>query len=194
MDWLATGVAVFLASTVEVVEVVTIVLALGLTRGWRSPLIGVGAATVVLAIVTALVGPALARWVDLHVLAVVVGFLLLVFGLQWLRKAIRRASGHKLLNDEDALFETKRAQAAAAPMRRRASLDWFAFTVAFKGMLLEGLEVVFIVLTIGAAGGRLGLAAAAAGSAAVIVGAAGVVARHPLPSPEQSEGSPSVSC
>ena len=180
MDWLATAVAVFLASAVEVVEVVTIVLAVGITRGWRSTLLGVGSATLLLAAVTALVGTALARWVDLSVLQVVIGFLLLMFGLQWLRKAILRASGHKALNDEDALFAEEAAAARAAPVVQRGSIDGFAFTVAFKGMLLEGLEVVFIVMTVGASSGRLGVAAGAAAAAAVIVGAAGVALRHPL--------------
>jgi uncharacterized membrane protein len=180
MDWLATVVAVFLASAVEVVEVVTIVLALGITRGWRSTLIGVGVATVVLAIITAALGTALTRWVDIHVLEVIVGFLLLVFGLQWLRKAILRSSGFKALNDEDLIFQEESSAARSAPVIVRASLDWFAFTVAFKGMLLEGLEVVFIVMTIGASSGRLSVAAFSAIGAAIIVGAAGIALRHPL--------------
>src|SRR3954454_6670029 len=104
MDWLGTVIAVFLASAVEVVEVVTIVLALGLTRGWRSTLAGAVSAAVVLAIATAIFGTALQRWVDISVLQVVVGSLLVIFGMQWLRKAILRASGYKALNDEDALF------------------------------------------------------------------------------------------
>lgn len=180
MDWLGTVVATFLASAVEVVEVVTIVLALGLTRGWRSTIAGAASAAVVLAVVTAIFGTALQRWVDIHVLEVVVGSLLTVFGLQWLRKAILRSAGYKALNDEETLFREEVALARAAPVRLVASLDWFAFTVAFKGMFLEGLEVVFIVMTIGASSGELGVAAIAAGAAAVIVGTAGVILRHPL--------------
>ena len=180
LHWLATVVAVFLASAVEVVEVVTIVLAIGITRGWRSTFIGVGAATALLAVVTAVLGTALTRWVPLTDLQIVVGALLLVFGLQWLRKAILRASGFKALNDEDALFAEEAALARTAPVITRGSLDWFAFTVAFKGMLLEGLEVIFIVMTVGASSGQMGVAVGAALGAAVIVGAAGVALRHPL--------------
>jgi uncharacterized membrane protein len=180
VDWLATVVAVFLASAVEVVEVVTIVLAIGIVRGWRSTLIGVGVACVVLALVTAVLGTALTRWVDIAVLQVVVGSLLLIFGLQWLRKAILRASGFKALHDEDLAFREETEAALAAPHLRRASLDWFAFTVAFKGMLLEGLEVIFIVMTIGASSGQLGLAAASAAAAAVVVGSIGIALHQPL--------------
>jgi uncharacterized membrane protein len=179
MDWLATVVAVFLASAVEVVEVVTIVLAIGITRGWRSTFIGVGAALALLAVVTSVLGTALTN-LPLKDLQMVVGSLLLVFGLQWLRKAILRQSGFKALNDEDALFAEEAALARTAPVVTRGSLDWFAFTVAFKGMLLEGLEVIFIVMTVGASSGQMGVAAGAALGAAVIVGAAGVALRHPL--------------
>lgn len=180
MDSLATVVAVFLASAVEVVEVMTIVLALGIVRGWRSTLIGVGVASLVLVAVTAILGTALTRWVDISALQIVVGSLLLVFGLQWLRKAILRSSGYKALNDEDEIFREGREQALAAPRTGRASLDWFAFTVAFKGMLLEGLEVVFIVMTIGASSGEMGVAAGSAVAAGVIVGAVAIALRHPL--------------
>lgn len=180
MDWLGTVVATFLASAVEVVEVVTIVLAVGLTRGWRSTLAGAASAFVILVVVTAIFGTALERWVDIHVLEVVIGSLLVVFGLQWLRKAILRASGYKALNDEDALFREEVALASTAPRQIVASLDWFAFTVAFKGMFLEGLEIVFIVMTIGASSGELGVAAVSAVAAAIIIGIAGVILRRPL--------------
>jgi uncharacterized membrane protein len=100
--------------------------------------------------------------------------------LQWLRKAILRASGYKAHNDEDALFAAEVAQARAAPSTRGVAVDWFAFTVAFKGVLLEGLEIVFIVMTIGASSGQLGVAAGAAVAAVLIVGAVGVILRHPL--------------
>lgn len=180
MDWLGTVVATFLASAVEVVEVITILLALGLTRGWRSTFLGAGAAAVMLTLLTALLGTALQRWIDVGVLEIVIGSLLLVFGLQWLRKAILRASGYKALNDEEALFAAEVAQARAAPTVSVAAVDWFAFMVAFKGVLLEGLEIVFIVMTIGASSGQLGVAAAAAVAAAVIVGVIGAILRHPL--------------
>lgn len=180
MDWLGTVVATFLASAVEVVEVVTIMLALGLTRGWRSTFLGAGVAAVALALLTAILGTALQRWIDIGSLEIVIGSLLLVFGLQWLRKAILRASGYKALNDEDALFAEEVALARSAPTARGAAIDWFAFTVAFKGVLLEGLEIVFIVMTIGASSGQLEIAAAAAVAAVVIVGVIGAILRHPL--------------
>ncbi len=171
--------AAFLASAVEMVEALTIVLAVGLVRGWRSPLVGVAAATVVLAAIVAALGPALSR-VPIDLLRLVVGALLLAFGLQWLRKAILRASGYAALHDEEEAFYAQREQAATAARRERAGLDWYAFTIAFKGVLLEGLEVAFIVVTFGSTQGRLGLAAAAAGAALVVVAGAGALAHAPL--------------
>jgi uncharacterized membrane protein len=171
--------AAFLASAVEMVEALTIVLAVGVVRGWRSPLVGVGAAAVVLAGLVGGLGPAL-RLVPIGALRLVVGGLLLTFGLQWLRKAILRAGGYKALHDEEAVFRVERGQALSAERVERAGLDWYSFTIAFKGVLLEGLEVVFIVLSFGAAQHRLGLAAAAAGTALVLVAGAGVLARAPL--------------
>lgn len=179
MNWIGTVIATFLASAVEVVEVVTIVLALGITRGWRSTLLGVGAASLVLVALTAFLGTALQRWIDIGSLEILIGSLLLIFGLQWLRKAILRQAGFKALNDEDALYAAEVASAQQAP-REAGAIDWFAFTVAFKGMLLEGLEVVFIVMTIGASSGQLGVAALSALGAALVVGAIGYFARHPL--------------
>src|SRR6478609_1764589 len=138
----------FLASGVEFVEALTIVLAAGLARGWRSSLAGLGAATLVLAVVVAVLGPALTV-IPIETLRLVVGGLLLVFGLQWLRKAILRASGWKAVRNETSVFERERAEAASAPHEERAGLDWYAFTICFKAVLLEGLEVAFIVLTFG---------------------------------------------
>jgi uncharacterized membrane protein len=169
----------FLASAVEMVEALTIVLGVGLVRGWRSTLIGVASATVVLALAVVALGPALGR-LPIATLQLVVGALLLAFGLQWLRKAILRSSGYKALHDEDETFREERAQAAAAGHEQRAGLDWYSFTVAFKGVLLEGLEVVFIVIAFGSTQGRLGLAAAGAGAALLVVVVAGVLARGPL--------------
>jgi len=169
----------FLASAVEMVEALTIVLGVGIVRGWRSTLIGVAAAAIVLAALVAALGPAL-RLVPIDTLRLVVGALLLAFGLQWLRKAILRAGGYKALRDEDEAFKKEQAEAAAAGPRQRAGLDWYSFTVSFKGVLLEGLEVVFIVISFGSAQGRLGAAAAGAGAAVVLVVAAGIVARGPL--------------
>jgi uncharacterized membrane protein len=169
----------FLASAVEMVEALTIVLGVGVVRGWRSTLIGVGAAAVVLAALVAALGPALSH-IPITALRFVVGALLLAFGLQWLRKAILRSSGYKPLHDEDEAYREERERAAAAGEEERAGLDWYSFTVAFKGVLLEGLEVVFIVIAFGSAQHRLGWAAAGAAAALVVVVVAGVLARGPL--------------
>ena len=169
----------FLASAVEMVEALTIVLASGLTRGWRSSLLGVGSATLALAVVIAVLGPALTV-VPIDTLRLVVGGLLLVFGLQWLRKAILRASGYKALHDEDAIFARELDQAKTAPRDERAGIDWYGFTLSFKGVLLEGLEVAFIVLTFGSTQGNIPLAALGAAVAVVLVAAVGVLARAPL--------------
>ena len=120
----------FLASAVEFVEALTIVLAAGLTRGWRSSLTGLGAATVALAAIVAALGPTL-KLIPIDALRLVVGALLLAFGLQWLRKAILRASGYKALHDEDEIFAREAAEARAAGTETRAGLDWYGFTLAF---------------------------------------------------------------
>jgi len=166
------------ASAVETVEAVTIVLALGVTRGWRSTMLGAAAALAVLAVLVAALGPALGA-VPIDALRLVVGSLLLVFGLQWLRKAILRLSGHKAVHDEDAIFarEVAGARAAGTP---ELGLDGYAFTVAGKSVLLEGLEVVFIVLTLGASHGSTSLAAAGAALGAIAVVAVAAVVRRPL--------------
>ncbi|HJU37070.1 MAG TPA: hypothetical protein VJ716_06605 [Gaiellaceae bacterium] len=169
----------FLASGVEMVEALTIVLAAGLARGWRSSFAGLGAATLVLAVTVAALGPALTV-IPLQALRLVVGALLLVFGLQWLRKAILRASGYKALHDEDAIFARELEEARSAGELERAGVDWYGFTLAFKGVLLEGLEVVFIVLTFGSAQGSIPLAAAGAAGALVLVAGVGVAVRAPL--------------
>jgi uncharacterized membrane protein len=170
----------FLASAVEMVEALTIVLAVGVTRGWRSTLIGVAAATAALAVVVALLGTAVAA-LPFDTLRLVVGALLLVFGLQWLRKAILRASGYIALHDEDAIYVAERRRARLRDGARSDGLDWYSFTVAFKGVFLEGLEVVFIVITFGTARSHgIALAAAAAAAALLVVVVAGILARAPL--------------
>jgi len=171
--------AAFLACLVEMVEALTIVLAVGVVRGWRSPLLGVGAALAVLAVIVAVLGPAL-RLVPIDTLRLVVGALLLAFGLQWLRKAILRAGGYKALHDEEEAFREGRAEAEAAARGSGESIDWYSFTVAFKGVLLEGLEVAFIVVTFGGTQRRMGVAVVAAALALVVVLAAGLVIRAPL--------------
>jgi uncharacterized membrane protein len=169
----------FLASAVEMVEALTIVLAAAITRGWRSSLLGVAAATAALAAAVAALGPALTL-VPISALRLVVGALLLVFGLQWLRKAILRASGFKALHDEEAAFAREVAEARAAGEAAHEGVDWYGFTLAFKGVLLEGLEVVFIVLTFGSTQGSIALAALGAGAAVVLVAGVGAAARAPL--------------
>jgi uncharacterized membrane protein len=171
--------AVFAASAVEAVEALTIVLAVGVVRGWRSTLVGVGAASLVLAAVVAALGPAL-KHIPISSLRLVVGGLLLAFGLQWLRKAILRASGFMAQRDEAVAFERERVEAGAAGREGASTMDWYSFTVAFKGVLLEGLEVAFIVVTFGSTEGHLGLAIVAASAAAVLVVVVGLVVRGPL--------------
>lgn len=170
--------SVFLACTVEAVEALTIVLAVGTTRSWSSALSGVGVATLALAVIVAAFGPAITS-LPVDLLRVVVGGLLLIFGLQWLRKAILRASGVKAKHDESEIYEEEVAAAREAETKSSA-FDGYAFTIAFKGVLLEGLEVAFIVLTFGANQHRVALAAAAAGIAVLLVIVVGVVARAPL--------------
>jgi uncharacterized membrane protein len=171
-------VSVFIACTVEAVEALTIVLAVGATRSWRSAMIGVGVALLALAVVTAALGPALTA-LPINVLRGVVGGLLLVFGLQWLRKAILRASGLKALHDEGAAF-AEEAEAARGAGAVADGFDGYAFLVSFKGSFLEGLEVVFIALTFGSNQKDVPLAAAAAAAAVLMVVCAGVALRAPL--------------
>ena len=171
--------SVFLACSVEAVEALTIVLAVGTTRSWRSTMIGVGAALVALAALAGALGPALTS-LPINALRVAVGGLLLVFGLQWLRKAILRAAGLKALHDEEALFKEGAEAAVAAGAVAKDKLDPYSFTVAFKGTFLEGLEVVFIVITFGANQHDVGLAAIAAAVAVVLIVIAGVAVHAPL--------------
>jgi uncharacterized membrane protein len=172
--------AVFLACVVEAVEATTIVLAAGTSRDWRSATTGIAAALGLLAVIVAVLGPAVSR-IPLHGLRLAVGALLLIFGLQWLRKAILRASGHKALHDEEKLYAEHLAALAGQEHRQaRFVPDWFGFTLAFKGVLLEGLEVVFIVLTFGSNQHDVGLAAIAAVCAVVVVAGVGVAVRAPL--------------
>jgi Ca2+/H+ antiporter, TMEM165/GDT1 family len=172
--------ATFLASTVEFVEAFTIVLAMGITRGWRSALAGAALALVALGSITALAGYALVQWFPETALQLVVGALLLIFGLQWLRKAILRAAGLKALHDEEQAFREETEAARLAASESRFGVDWFGFVVSFKGVLLEGLEIVFIVITFGVNADNLGLATIGAALGGVLVLAAGVAAHRPL--------------
>ncbi len=180
MGAVALFTAVFLACAVEAVEAATIVLAAGTARDWRSAITGMVSALLALVLIVAVLGPALSV-VPLRGLRLVVGALLLVFGLQWLRKAILRGSGHKALHDEDEIYREQLAAASAAAPRRFGSVpDWYGFTLSFKGVLLEGLEVAFIALTFGSNARNMPLAAIAAVCAIAVVAAAGAAVRGPL--------------
>jgi len=169
--------AVFLASAVEMVEALTIVFAVGHTRGWRSAFEGVAVALVVLTALVAAFGPALVH-IPLSWLRLIVGGVLLVFGLQWLRKAVLRASGLKAKHDEDAIYQETVAELQG--LDGTANRDKIAFTMAFKGVFLEGLEVVITVLTLGTSAHRLSLAAVTAAIAVVLVAITGVIVSKQL--------------
>jgi Ca2+/H+ antiporter, TMEM165/GDT1 family len=171
--------ASFAASFVEAVEALTIVLAVGLARGWRPALSGAAAAIVALALIVAVLGP-LRSVVPIHALQFVVGVLLLLFGLRWLRKAILRAVGVIALHDEDAAFARETRGLTEAQQRRSREFDWIAGVTAFKAVLVEGIEVVFIVIAVGAARGLLVFASAGALAACVAVAAVGAAIHRPL--------------
>jgi uncharacterized membrane protein len=170
----------FLASIVEFVEALTIVLAVGVTRQWRSTLIGVAAAIAVLAAVTIVFGSAIVLFVPIGVLRLVIGGFLVIYGLQWLIKAILRAAGAKAKHDEASIYEAGLVAMRDEPPVSATGMDWISFTVAFKGVLLEGLEVAFIVVTFGASAGQLGPAAAGAAVAGVLVLLVGIAVHRPL--------------
>ena len=177
---LALFISVFFACAVEAVEAVTIVLAAGTARDWKSAWRGVIAGLLTLALIIAAFGPAISH-LPISFLRIVVGGLLLVFGLTWLRKAILRSSGYKALHDEEKIFQEEIAAARiAAKETRHGVADWYAFTLSYKGVLLEGLEVAFIVLTFGTIDRKVGLASIAAITAVLIVIAAGFALRAPL--------------
>ena len=171
---------VFVACAVEAIEALTIVLASGLTREWRSTFQGMAAALVALAAIVAVLGPTITL-LPLTALRLVVGALLAIFGLQWLRKAILRATGYKSLHDEASAYLREVAAAKEATVSsRRGVADWYAFTLSFKGVLLEGLEVVFIVITFGANQHNVGAAVIGAAAAVLVVAVTGVAVRAPL--------------
>jgi uncharacterized membrane protein len=176
---LGLGAAVLFASIVEMVEALTIVMAMGMTRSWRSTLAGVGAALVALVAFTVAAGYALATWLPEAALQLVIGTLLLIFGLQWLRKAILRSSGRKAKHDEDEIYAREVTQAEQAG-EVRPGFDWFSFVVSFKGVFLEGVEVVFIVITFGLSAGNMPVAIGSAVFGCVAVLVVGVVVRGPL--------------
>ncbi|SDP69669.1 TMEM165/GDT1 family protein [Phyllobacterium sp. OV277] len=182
ISWSIAGPAIgaaFLASVVEVVEAFTIVLAVGVLRGWRPAIAGTAAGLAVLAVIVLALGPLLDQ-VPLHSLQLVIGVLLLLFGMGWLRKAILRAAGIIPLHDELAAFQTEKANLGRDTPAHGTSLDWIAGITAFKAILLEGLEVVFIVIAVGSGRGLLGPAALGALAACVLVLLVGAFVHKPL--------------
>lgn len=172
-------IATFVACFVEMVEATTIVMAMGFTRGWRSALTGTFAALGLLAVVTAFAGYALTTWLPESALQLAIGGLLLIFGLQWLRKAILRSSGRKAVHDEDAIYREE-VEAAKAAGESKGSLDMFGFMVSFKGVFLEGMEVVFIVITFGLNANNIPVASIGAAAAVVTVLIIAIALRRPL--------------
>lgn len=186
----AVIIASFLASTVEFVEAFTIVLVIGVTINWRSSLAGMGLAVVALAVIVGIFGTALVKFVPIEALRLVVGVLLVLFGLKWLKKAILRYAGLKALHDEEAIYEEQVAELKARGEHHQARIDPFGVATSFKSVLLEGLEVAFIVITFGAqanvagstsASGRgILLATVGAAAALLLVVGAGALVRAPL--------------
>lgn len=182
LDWSTAAPAIgaaFLASVVEVVEAFTIVLVVATLRGWRPAVLGTAAALVVLCMTVVILGPLLDR-VPIHLLQLFIGVLLLLFGIGWLRKASLRSAGVIPLHDEDAIFAEESAHLTEEVRRRKTSLDWIAGITAFKAVLLEGLEVIFIVIAVGAGRGLLWPASLGALAACVLVLVVGAFAHRPL--------------
>ena len=172
--------SVFVASMVEFVEAFTIVLAMGVTRGWKSAISGAAAALLLLSGFTVVLGYAITQLIPESLLQLTVGVLMLIFGLQWLRKAVLRAAGAKQLHDEEAEYAEQTAAAARAARTTYAGIDLYGFMISFKGVFLEGVEVTFIVVTFGANSQAIPLAVAAGLSAALFVLVLGIALREPL--------------
>lgn len=180
MDFAVAALPAFLASLVEAVEALTIVLAVGVTRQWRSALYGVGAGLLVLAVIVGIFGTAIVLFVPLGPLRVFIGALLLIYGLQWTCKAILRASGAKALHDEELIYAKEVKRLREEPPVPQTGLDGVSFAVSFKGVLLEGLEVAFIVITFGSSAGHIEASAVGAVVAVLAVVAVGLVVHRPL--------------
>jgi uncharacterized membrane protein len=168
--------AAFLGSAVESVEALTIVLAVGLTRGWRSPLYGTLVALISLAVLVAIFGQLIVTRVPESYLKLIIGTLIVLFGLRWLHKAVLRSAGVIPMHDEDKSYASTVSELQGAATRQ----DWIGFTIALKGVFLEGLEVVFIVVAVGGTSGGLPIAAAGGLLAMIVVAAIGLVVRKPL--------------
>ncbi|MEA2549660.1 MAG: hypothetical protein QOI00_1889 [Chloroflexota bacterium] len=180
MDLLLAALPAFLASLVEAVEALTIILAVGVTRQWRSALYGAFVGLIVLTILIAIFGTAIVLFVPLNALRIVIGGLLLIYGLQWTTKAILRASGAKAKHDEELIYarEVNRLR-EEAPVPAEG-IDGISFAVSFKGVLLEGLEVAFIVITFGSNSGHLEASVLGALLAILLVVAVGLIVHRPL--------------
>jgi uncharacterized membrane protein len=180
MQW-AIVIAAFLASAVEFVEAFTLVLVAGITVNWRSAIVGALAAVATLAVIIATLGVTLVTLVPIAVLRFVIGFLLLLFGLKWLKNAIQRYSGLKLLHDEEAIYAARVAEARARGEPVETRLAPFGVLLSYKSVLLEGLEVAFIVISFGGSGANgIGLAALGAAAAGLLVIGAGTLVQAPL--------------
>jgi len=184
IDWTHAAPSVtasFLASLVEFVEALTIVLAVGTVRGWRPALIGTVGGVVLLTLLVLAFGPALQK-VPITSLQLVVGILLLLFGMRWLRKAILRSAGIIGLHDEEAIFQREKLELESGDgsVSVGAAFDWVAMATTFKAVVLEGLEVVFIVIATGAVGHMLVPASLGAAAAGVVVISLGVALHKPL--------------
>lgn len=173
-------ITVMLASAVEMVEALTIILASGISRGWRSTLEGTVAALIALAAIVIVLGVALINYIPIDVLRLIVGFLLLVFGFQWLSKAILRASGYKAQRDEAEVYNRNVRSLSQAGNVIKGRRDSLAFAISFKGVFLEGLEIVIIVISFGTPTGQLGIATIGAVIAVFIIGIAGIIVARPL--------------
>ena len=168
--------AAFLGSAVESVEALTIVLAVGLTRGWRAPLYGTAAALLALVLLVAFFGQLIVTRVPELTLKLVIGSLLILFGLRWLHKAVLRSSGTVAMHDEKKAYDLAVSSLSAV----RVGRDWVGFALALKGVFLEGLEVVFIVVAVGGTSGGLAVAAIGGVLAMIAVAIAGIAVRRPL--------------
>ena len=171
--------AAFLASLVEAVEAMTIVLAVGIVRGWRPALMGAGGALALLVVLVLALGPLLGT-MPLHALQLAIGTLLLLFGVRWLRKAILRAAGVIALHDEDSAYAEETALLRSEMAPRIARVDAVALATAFKAVMLEGVEIVFIVVAVGAVGGNMLPAGLGAAAACLLVVLAGMIVHRPL--------------
>jgi Ca2+/H+ antiporter, TMEM165/GDT1 family len=180
VQWILTALSATAAAGVELLEALAIVLAVGASRRWRDALLGAGAAVIACLAIAAAVGPALLAQASGDPLRVIVGVLLLLFGLEWLRKGVLRLAGRRARSSSAAEYDETRSELEDDPLPLPGRPDWAGRIVAFKGVLLEGIEVVLIVSALGARPGGLAPALAGTAIALVLVVGLGVWARRPL--------------